>query len=243
MAESSESDHFSDIFGEENRENHKSFHIFDPRLILPALSLIPDSTSDLTLVIGHLDRQLRISEEGQDDEANKEDHQQKSRAQPQSTSSIAIDTQQQSSSSTGHLHLEINKDVLFPNRSLSSSASSLIDDDQGGGGGGGPSGGGVKVTDGRGACVLERAAMEIIESEGSYVVDLRQVIEGYLHDWKERACLKLDELDTLFGNLEQLYVVNAQLNERLKATQGDVELIAKCFLDLRDEFIVYTTYW
>lgn len=85
--------------------------------------------------------------------------------------------------------------------------------------------------------------MEIVESEGSYVMDLQQVIEGYLHDWKERACLKLDELETLFMNIEQLYAVNRHLNERLKETLGNVQLIAKCFLDLRDEFIVYTTYW
>lgn len=91
--------------------------------------------------------------------------------------------------------------------------------------------------------MLERAAMEIIDSEGSYVMDLLQVIEGYLHDWKERACLKLDELETLFGNIEQLYAVNSQLLERLKETHGDVPRIAQCFLDLRDEFIVYTTYW
>lgn len=98
-------------------------------------------------------------------------------------------------------------------------------------------------TDVRGACVLQRASMEIIDSEGSYVMDLQQVIEGYLHDWKERACLKLDELETLFMNIEQVYAVTLQLNGRLKETQGNVEQIAKCFLDLRDEFVVYTMYW
>lgn len=99
---------------------------------------------------------------------------------------------------------------------------------------------------GRSACVLQRASMEIIDSESSYVMDLQQVIEGYLHDWKERACLKLDELDTLFMNIEQLYAVNSQLNDRLsrfRGTEGNVEQIAKCFLELREEFIVYTTYW
>lgn len=134
----------------------------------------------------------------------------------------------------------LNKDPSFPRHSLStthssvstsSSSSSLNDDIV------------PPPVAVQGMCVLQRAAMEILESEGSYVMDLQQVIEGYLHDWKERACLKLDELETLFGNIEQLYAVNAQLNDRLKETRGDVSQIAHCFLSLKDEFIVYTTYW
>lgn len=184
---------------------------------------------------------MRISEEGQDAEEDDENDI-KSQAQPQS--SIAInDTPFTGRNPLPPSQMQLNKDA-FPNRSLSSSASSLVDEDQAGGGGSVASNEiGAGEGGGRGACVLQRAAMEIIDSEGSYVMDLQQVIEGYLFDWKERACLKLDELETLFGNLEQLYRVNSHLNERLKETQGDVELIAKCFLDLRDEFSVYETYW
>lgn len=190
-------------------------------------------------MIGHLDRKLRISEEAPGDVAEDEDDQtaikRKSRAQPQlsATSSQAAAAIDSSAATTS----QINKGA-YPSRPLSTSeeeeAAEEDDEDHR------PS---VTVDDGRGACVLQRAAMEIIDSESSYVMDLQQVIEGYLHDWKERACLKLDELETLFGNIEQLYAVNSRLNERLKETQGDVEQIAKCFLDLKDEFLVYTTYW
>lgn len=56
--------------------------------------------------------------------------------------------------------------------------------------------------------VLERAAMEIVDSERSYVEDLKQVIQGYLEDWRERACLRLDELNMLFSNIKEVCFVN-----------------------------------
>lgn len=212
-----------------------------------------DSNSDLTLVIGHLDRQLRISEEAhgeEEEDGEKAAIKIKSLAQPQSPPPPASSSSSQAIAIDAPQLLETaqptNKGASFPNRSLSSSASSINDDlhpTGGGAGSGAVPRAAAAAASGRGACVLERAALEIVESEGSYVMDLQQVIEGYLHDWKERACLKLDELETLFMNIEQLYAVNRHLNERLKETLGNVQLIAKCFLDLRDEFIVYTTYW
>lgn len=91
--------------------------------------------------------------------------------------------------------------------------------------------------------LCERACAEIIDSENSYINDLGQVIKGYLTDWKEGACLKTDELKILFSNIEKVYEFNSMLVERLMAAGHDPIGIAKCFIELRERFDVYTTYW
>ncbi|GAB0100603.1 Dbl homology (DH) domain [Sergentomyia squamirostris] len=90
--------------------------------------------------------------------------------------------------------------------------------------------------------MCERAVMEIIDSEQCYVEDLGQVIRGYLDDWKERACLRLDDLTILFSNIREIYKFNGTLLERLKSTGRDPASIAKCFIQFSDKFDVYTTY-
>ncbi|XP_039480659.1 uncharacterized protein LOC120444784 isoform X2 [Drosophila santomea] len=90
--------------------------------------------------------------------------------------------------------------------------------------------------------VLEKTCLEIIDSERSFVEDLGQVIKGYLLDWKERACLRVDELQILFANIEEIYEFNSMLLQRLINTGRDPGRIARCFIDLRDGFDVYTTY-
>lgn len=66
---------------------------------------------------------------------------------------------------------------------------------------------------------------------------------SYLEDWKERACLKLDELKVLFSNIQDIYEFNSQLLKRLVNSGMDPIKIAKCFIELRQEFRIYTTYW
>ncbi|XP_060653070.1 uncharacterized protein LOC132789222 isoform X1 [Drosophila nasuta] len=90
--------------------------------------------------------------------------------------------------------------------------------------------------------VLERACLEIVDSERSFVEDLGQVIKGYLLDWKERACLRLDELQILFANIEEIYEFNSILLQQLINSGMEPAKIAKCFIDLRERFDVYTTY-
>ncbi|EDW01735.1 GH21609 [Drosophila grimshawi] len=90
--------------------------------------------------------------------------------------------------------------------------------------------------------VLERACLEIVDSERSYVEDLGQVIKGYLLDWKERACLRLDELQILFANIEEIYEFNSMLLQQLINSNMEPGRIAKCFINLRERFNVYTTY-
>ncbi|XP_034478361.1 myosin-M heavy chain isoform X2 [Drosophila innubila] len=90
--------------------------------------------------------------------------------------------------------------------------------------------------------VLERACLEILDSERSFVQDLGQVIKGYLLDWKERACLRLDELQILFANIEEIYEFNSMLLQQLINSGMEPGKIAKCFINLRERFDVYTTY-
>ncbi|ALC41737.1 GEFmeso [Drosophila busckii] len=90
--------------------------------------------------------------------------------------------------------------------------------------------------------VLERACLEIVDSERSFVEDLGQVIKGYLLEWKERACLRLDELQILFANIEEIYEFNSLLLQQLINSGMEPGKIAKCFINLRERFDVYTTY-
>lgn len=65
----------------------------------------------------------------------------------------------------------------------------------------------------------------------------------YLLDWKERACLKQDDLDVLFSNIQDVYQFNSELLKHLSDAILDPVKIAKCFIDLKEGFDVYTTYW
>ncbi|XP_050096288.1 uncharacterized protein LOC126578090 isoform X2 [Anopheles aquasalis] len=93
-----------------------------------------------------------------------------------------------------------------------------------------------------GLTMCERAVREIIESESSYVKDLGQVIRGYLEDWKERACLKPDQLKVLFSNIQEIYDFNFKLLNRLHEAKGDPAKISNCFIDLHAGFSCYTSY-
>ncbi|XP_058066305.1 uncharacterized protein LOC131215927 [Anopheles bellator] len=93
-----------------------------------------------------------------------------------------------------------------------------------------------------GLTMCERAVREIIDSESSYVKDLGQVIRGYLEDWKERACLKQDQLKVLFSNIQEIYDFNFKLLNRLHEAKGDPMRISNCFIDLHAEFSCYTSY-
>lgn len=64
-----------------------------------------------------------------------------------------------------------------------------------------------------------------------------------MQDWKERACLKMDELDTLFSNIQEIYEFNSSLLEKLIESQNDPQKISKCFIEAHESFDVYTIYW
>lgn len=98
------------------------------------------------------------------------------------------------------------------------------------------------ATGSSGLTMCERAVREIIDSERSFVEDLGQIIKGYLEDWKERACLKVDELEILFSNIQEIWDFNSRLLNRLNETKGDPVKISGCFIDLHEDFDCYTTY-
>lgn len=66
---------------------------------------------------------------------------------------------------------------------------------------------------------------------------------SYLEDWKERACLNLNQLRVLFSNIEEVYAFNSALLHRLIEAGYDPMRIAQCFIDKRDQFDAYTVYW
>uniref|UniRef100_A0A8D8ADG5 Pleckstrin homology domain-containing family G member 1 n=1 Tax=Culex pipiens TaxID=7175 RepID=A0A8D8ADG5_CULPI len=153
---------------------------------------------------------------------------------PLSASSISSYSSS-SSSGSDHLHLAGGITRGIPTV-YTASVESLADPsecEQGGGSG-------VGVPSGLTMC--ERAVMEIVDSERSYVEDLGQIIKGYLQDWKERACLRVDELEVLFSNIQEVWDFNSRLLSSLNETKGDPVLISGCFIDLHEDFDCYTTY-
>lgn len=68
-------------------------------------------------------------------------------------------------------------------------------------------------------------------------------VHSYLRDWKERACLRSNELQVLFSNIESVYIFSLDLLKKLTSSGLNPIKIAKCFIDLREKFDVYTIYW
>lgn len=75
-----------------------------------------------------------------------------------------------------------------------------------------------------------------------YIINIKN-ISRYLQDWREKGCLKLDELSVLFSNIQDIYEFNSSLLEQLIESKADPSIISKCFIDAYELFDVYTTYW
>ncbi|XP_063370488.1 uncharacterized protein LOC134658780 isoform X2 [Cydia amplana] len=89
---------------------------------------------------------------------------------------------------------------------------------------------------------LERVCGEIVQTENVYVEDLRQVVEGYLHEWRRFTTFSEDELTELFNNIEDIYNFNRSLCEELNTCRLDATCIARCFVNNTSGFSVYTSY-
>ncbi|XP_063390202.1 uncharacterized protein LOC134675838 isoform X3 [Cydia fagiglandana] len=89
---------------------------------------------------------------------------------------------------------------------------------------------------------LERVCAEIVQTENVYVEDLRQVVEGYLHEWRRFTTFSEDELTELFNNIEDIYNFNRSLCEELNTCRLDATSIARCFVNNTSGFSVYTSY-
>ncbi|KAF7241801.1 Pleckstrin-likey domain-containing family G member 3 [Varanus komodoensis] len=92
---------------------------------------------------------------------------------------------------------------------------------------------------------LERVVLEIVESERTYVRDLRSIIENYLGkiiDTEELLLLRPEQVSALFGNIESIYELNSELLQDLDSCHNNPVAVARCFVDRSQDFDIYTQY-
>ncbi|XP_053460804.1 pleckstrin homology domain-containing family G member 2 isoform X2 [Nycticebus coucang] len=90
---------------------------------------------------------------------------------------------------------------------------------------------------------LERVAREIVETERAYVRDLRSIVEDYLGPLLDGRVLGLsmEQLGTLFANIEDIYEFSSELLEDLEGS-SNAGGIAECFVQRSEDFDIYTLY-
>ncbi|XP_041469460.1 uncharacterized protein LOC121419177 isoform X3 [Lytechinus variegatus] len=96
----------------------------------------------------------------------------------------------------------------------------------------------------QGRTYLDRIVDEIIDTERSYVGDLGDIIKGYNQAMKNHPEIQLsqEKFDTLFCNLEDIHSFNRELLADLEQSDEDPVKLADCFLEVEDEFCIYTKY-
>ncbi|XP_038163900.1 mucin-17 isoform X3 [Cyprinodon tularosa] len=90
---------------------------------------------------------------------------------------------------------------------------------------------------------LERVILEIVETEQTYVRDLKSIVEDYLGCIIDCGALPLkpEQVSTLFCNIEDIYEFNSDLLEDLERSP-DAAAIAECFVERSEAFDIYTLY-
>ncbi|XP_034975546.1 pleckstrin homology domain-containing family G member 2 isoform X2 [Zootoca vivipara] len=90
---------------------------------------------------------------------------------------------------------------------------------------------------------LDRVVMEIVETEQSYVRDLRSIVEDYLGCIIDcgHLPLKPEQVSALFCNIEDIYEFNSELLEDMERNSS-AEAVAECFVQRSEEFDIYTLY-
>ncbi|XP_049613703.1 pleckstrin homology domain-containing family G member 3 isoform X2 [Syngnathus scovelli] len=91
---------------------------------------------------------------------------------------------------------------------------------------------------------LDRVVYEIIETERTYVSDLRMIVEDYLAHIIDQADLSIrpEQVGFLFGNIEDIYEFNSELLQDLDLCQRDAVALARCFVMKSDSFDIYSQY-
>ncbi|XP_061559623.1 pleckstrin homology domain-containing family G member 3-like isoform X2 [Phycodurus eques] len=91
---------------------------------------------------------------------------------------------------------------------------------------------------------LDRVVSEIIETERTYVRDLRMIVEDYLAHIIDQADLSVrpEQVCFLFGNIEDIYEFNSELLQDLDLCQRDAVAVARCFVTKSEYFDIYTQY-
>ncbi|GAB6032944.1 hypothetical protein CHUAL_012136 [Chamberlinius hualienensis] len=92
---------------------------------------------------------------------------------------------------------------------------------------------------------VQKVAIEIVETERTYVNDLQEIIQGYLN-YLNTGCFR-DQIGNenildLFGNIEDIYHFNKELLKKLERGCLEPSGVARCFVEDRAGFSVYTLY-
>ncbi|XP_051020570.1 pleckstrin homology domain-containing family G member 1 isoform X2 [Acomys russatus] len=91
---------------------------------------------------------------------------------------------------------------------------------------------------------VDRVVQEILETERTYVQDLKSIVEDYLACIQDQTVLPLGTEDraALFGNIQDIYHFNSELLQDLENCENDPVAIAECFVSKSEEFHIYTQY-
>uniref|UniRef100_A0A670IU24 Pleckstrin homology and RhoGEF domain containing G1 n=1 Tax=Podarcis muralis TaxID=64176 RepID=A0A670IU24_PODMU len=91
---------------------------------------------------------------------------------------------------------------------------------------------------------VDRVVQEILETERTYVQDLKSIMEDYLDCITDQSKLSLgmEERSALFGNIKDIYHFNSELLQDLENCENDPVAIAECFVSKSEEFHIYTQY-
>ncbi|XP_041832236.1 pleckstrin homology domain-containing family G member 1 isoform X2 [Melanotaenia boesemani] len=91
---------------------------------------------------------------------------------------------------------------------------------------------------------VDRVVQEILDTERTYVQDLRSIVEDYLDciSNQSRLALSSEDKGSLFGNIRDIYHFNRNLLHDLEKCNADPVAIAECFVSKSEEFHIYTQY-
>uniref|UniRef100_A0A3B5LCB4 DH domain-containing protein n=1 Tax=Xiphophorus couchianus TaxID=32473 RepID=A0A3B5LCB4_9TELE len=91
---------------------------------------------------------------------------------------------------------------------------------------------------------VDRVVQEILDTERTYVQDLRSIVEDYLEciSNQSRLALSSEDKSSLFGNIRDIYHFNRDLLYELEKCNADPVAIAECFVSKSEEFHIYTQY-
>ncbi|XP_062293581.1 pleckstrin homology domain-containing family G member 1 [Scomber scombrus] len=91
---------------------------------------------------------------------------------------------------------------------------------------------------------VDRVVQEILDTERTYVQDLRSIVEDYLQciSNQSRLALSSEDKGSLFGNIQDIFHFNRDLLHDLEKCNADPVAIAECFVSKSEEFHIYTQY-
>ncbi|XP_060749572.1 pleckstrin homology domain-containing family G member 1 isoform X1 [Tachysurus vachellii] len=91
---------------------------------------------------------------------------------------------------------------------------------------------------------VDHVVQEILETERTYVQDLQSIVQDYFEciSNQARPMLGLEDRNSLFGNIQEIYCFNRHLLYDLEKCNADPVAIAHCFVAKSEEFHIYTQY-